>query len=334
MPNFCKNSNILLLIVFVALMAVLVELIQNTVFSVNTTALITIYLFWMSLTCAGFLCFSSRVWKGRQAAISKMQWLVLFIACLALFSVMELIIQYYFYKTIDLNRFFRYFLIAIIVLFVVFRGFSLFDVFKIRAQAETVSHLQALQARIEPHFLFNSLNTIAELTHIDSKQAEEAIQSLSSLIRNSLNDESLTHSLDDEIQFCKQYIHLEKWRLGDRLQVVWDIQVDNLEKIMIPKLLIQPLIENAIVHGIAPLENGGSLLIKMSQNKKMLNVVVENKYLENTMESNVFEKGRKDGLGIALKNIKERLFVLYDDNHAYNVRRTNGLFTVSLELPY
>ena len=214
--------------------------------------------------------------------------------------------------------------------------FSLFDVFRARAQAETNSRIQALQARIEPHFLFNSLNTIAELTHQNPKHAEEAIQSLSSLIRSNLNDESFTHSLEDEIQFCKQYLQLEKWRLGERLKVVWDVQVEDAQtrKSMVPKVLIQPLIENAIIHGIAPNEDGGKLMIKMSKKKNMLKVTVKNtdKSIEGEKNATFNSRGT-EGLGIALKNIKERLFVLYDDNHKYNVKRSNGVFAVSLELP-
>jgi len=332
MPNFCKNSNVLLLIVFVTLAALLIELLQNNVLNLNDVALSAIYLLWISLSCAGFLCISSRFLQRSDKQFSQTaQWVVFFCGCMILFAIMELFIQYYFYEIIDVGRFFRFFLIAVIVLFIVFRIFSLLDVFRIRAQAETNSRLQSLQARIEPHFLFNSLNTIAELTHFDAQQAEEAIQSLSSLIRNSLNNESVTHSLEDEIQFCQQYLQLEKWRLGDRLNVIWDVQVENAEQIVIPKVLIQPLLENAIVHGIAPIENGGELLIKMSKNKKMLKVVVENAWIENMPNDN--HKTSTEGLGIALNNIKERLFVLYDDNHKYNVKRSNGLFTVSLELP-
>ena len=331
MPNFCKNSNVLMLIVFVVLAALLIELVENTDVSIDGLALKVSYLLWISLICAGFLCFFSRFLVAkRETSYSIFQWVFLFLGCLVLFCTMELIVQSHFYNAIDWNRFVRFLLIATIMLFIAFRMFSLFDVFRIRAQAETNSRIEALQARIEPHFLFNSLNTIAELTHQDPKQAEEAIQSLSSLIRNSLNDESFIHSLEDEIQFCKQYLQLEKWRLGERLKVVWNVQVADPGQIMIPKVLIQPLIENAIIHGIAPNVKGGKLAIKMSKRKNMLKVIVQNKWHENNEEGNAKEA---EGLGIALNNIKERLFVLYDDNHKYKVKRSNGLFTVSIELP-
>ena len=146
-----------MLIVLVILVALLIELVENTVVSIDSLALKASYLLWVSLICAGFLCVYSRFLTAMYKTLNSiLQWGLLFSGCLMLFCTMELIIQYYFYGTIDWNRFIRFFLIVIIVLIVVFRVFSLFDVFRVRAQAETNSRIQALQARIEPHFLFNS----------------------------------------------------------------------------------------------------------------------------------------------------------------------------------
>lgn len=323
----------------VPLAALFVELLKNDRFAWDAWSLTAVYLMWISLCCAGFLCIMSRyfgAWLSKAG--HSVYWMTLALVCFIIFVLVELVIQLYFYHHFDSARFMRLSLIAFIVVVVLFRLFSLLGVLKQRAQAETSSRLQSLQSRIEPHFLFNSLNTIAELAHVNSQHAEDAIQSLSSLIRNSLNDNVAMHSLADEIVLCQQYARLEQWRLGERLTISWDIKVPPLDqqKIKLPKLLLQPLIENAVVHGVAPAEQGGTITIHVSQQKKKLKIELENSLVPHLSQStNETKEGGSPsaGLGMALPNIKERLFVLYDDQHRFITRNQHDHFHVLIELP-
>ena len=117
--------------------------------------------------------------------------------------------------------------------------------------------LQALQARIRPHFLFNSMNTIASLTHDQPDLAEQAIENLSDLFRASLAAEA-SISLQQELELTRSYIDLESLRLGERLEVNWHLP-EREPSLNLPALTLQPLVENAIYHGIEPLSSGGSI---------------------------------------------------------------------------
>ncbi len=138
---------------------------------------------------------------------------------------------------------------------VVLRYFYLQQQLSNREQVELQSRIQALQSRIRPHFLFNSMNSIASLIDIDPKAAEKMVVDLSQLFRASLS-EATSVPLSQEIQLCEQFISIEQMRLGDRLSVEWHVDVDA-DSIAIPSLLLQPLIENAIYHGVQPLPEGG-----------------------------------------------------------------------------
>src|SRR5690606_15741716 len=120
---------------------------------------------------------------------------------------------------------------------------------RLRQKAELEARIQALQSRIRPHFLFNSMNSIASLIGIDPQAAEAAVEDLSGLFRASLGQSSAEVSLDDEFELCRRYLRMEQLRLGERLRVRWDVDAVPTT-LPIPALSLQPLLENAIYHGI------------------------------------------------------------------------------------
>ncbi len=173
------------------------------------------------------------------------------------------------------------------------------------SQQKKVVHnaqLDSLQAHIRPHFLFNSMNIIASLIQVNPAKAEQAVEDLSDLFRSSLQENNSVTSLDQEIHLSKSYLRIEQNRLGHRLQTVW--HMGPLPKgLKIPAFTIQPLVENAVYHGIQPLEQGGlvEISISVSQNKVQISV-------ENPMPlTGVISRGNQ----IALKNIRSRLTMLY-----------------------
>lgn len=195
-----------------------------------------------------------------------------------------------------------------------------------REMIKTESHarLQALQARIRPHFLFNSLNTIASLTHDEPDRAERAIESLADLFRASLSPQTQI-SLRDEIDLTREYINLESLRLGDRLSVHWDIQAD-LDALTMPALMLQPLVENAIYHGIETSQPGGKVTILLHQQESLKIQIT------NPVEANG-KVQQREGNRMALDNIRERLFLSYQGQAKFEQVIENELYKVEINIP-
>ncbi len=214
--------------------------------------------------------------------------------------------------------------VSLLVSLLVLRFFALLSVLDRRSKAEAESRILALQSRIQPHFLFNSLNTISELTVVDPSKAEKAIGSLSMLFRAGLENQRNNHSLERELVLSKRYIELEKLRYGDRLTVDWTIEVNDAEQMKVPKLIVQPLLENAIVHGE---QHDGTIniLVDVRESRNHLSFRLEN--------AKSISESSRTGHGIALDNIRERLLVLYDDQHTFQVKSSDDLFVVLMRIP-
>ncbi len=207
---------------------------------------------------------------------------------------------------------------------VVLRYFYLQQQLHNREQAELKSRIQALQSRIRPHFLFNSMNSIASLIDIDPKAAEKMVVDLSQLFRASLSD-SVFVPLEDEIALCKQFISIEQTRLGDRLNVEW--RVDVPEGVQLPSLLLQPLIENGIYHGVQPLPDGGIVSVDIHIENDKVSIQVKNPYSETHMKDRVSHNG------IALDNIRYRLEAHYGEEASLNCTQKKEEFFVTIEYP-
>lgn len=188
------------------------------------------------------------------------------------------------------------------------------------AQAE--ARLAALNARIRPHFLFNSLNAVLSLIRARPQQAEAALESLSDLFRAAMRDPGELVSLADEIDLGRQYLELEKLRLGERLHVDWQLVGVPMD-LPIPPLMLQPLLENAVYHGIEPSPEGGAVTVAIRQVGEELRIVISN--------PTAGQLPHAAGNQMALANIRERLALYYDlearleteaGDHRYDVRIT------------
>lgn len=188
------------------------------------------------------------------------------------------------------------------------------------------ARLQMLQARIRPHFLFNTINAVLAIVRTQPKQAETALEDMADLFRMAMSETQNLVPLRKEIQLCKQYLALEQLRMGDRLQVEWDM-ADEVGDALIPPLLLQPLLENAVYHGIEPLAQGGSIHIELSRSENNLLLRVHNPYTAN-------KTAPHPGNQIALQNIRERLALLFDIEASYDVKRGEDFYHVEITLPY
>jgi two-component system sensor histidine kinase AlgZ len=171
--------------------------------------------------------------------------------------------------------------------------------------SEADSRYLALQARIRPHFLFNSLNSISSLILTQPEKAEELVTDLADLFRASLDERTLLVPLADEIELVKGYLRIEEARLGDKLLVEWDIP-EEVRGALIPRLTIQPLVENAVYHGISRLRAPGLLLVRARRVAEVLVVEVENPLPPDDVPM-------KKGTGVAVNNIAQRIKLIYGD---------------------
>ena len=212
---------------------------------------------------------------------------------------------------------------SVIICLALMRYFYIQDQWHKQIKKLSEAKLMALQARIKPHFLFNSLNSIASLISIDSEKAEIAISDFSDLMRRTFSHKDKYIPISEELQWVKQYLAIEKLRLDTRLQYKIECEPELLTH-KIPVLCVQPLVENAIIHGIQPLENGGSININILKNETKLLINIQNPYVEyNNDYSN----------GMALKNIKERIALHYGSKASMLINKNNNTYIITLGIP-
>ena len=213
-------------------------------------------------------------------------------------------------------------------LLAMFAGALVLVYFELRARAffpaQSEARLAALNARIRPHFLFNSLNAVLSLIRARPQEAEAALESLSDLFRAAMRDPGELVSLADEIALARQYLELEHLRLGERLAVDWEIG-PVLMTIPIPPLMLQPLLENAVYHGIEPAPAGGTVRIAIAQRSDALQIVIANPTAGRVQHA--------AGNQIALANIRERLALYYDLEAQLEIKQGENLYEVRISLP-
>ena len=194
--------------------------------------------------------------------------------------------------------------------------------------SELNARIQAMQARIHPHFLFNSMNSVVSLIAIDPEKAENMLINLSRLFRASFQELKLV-SLAEEIDLCQQYLSIEKMRLGERLNVEWNIQATPIElkRVTIPLLTLQPLLENSIFHGVEKILQPStiSVLVEILQNQ--VSIVITNPYSHDTIKS-------RQGNGIAIDNVKQRLKAYYGPTVKFQIYGGASLYTTVVSYHY
>ncbi len=215
--------------------------------------------------------------------------------------------------------------IAAIVSAIALRFIFLHEQHKKIAAAETSARFQALQARIRPHFLFNSMNTIAALIRSQPKHAENAIEDLAELFRLSLADTRALVSLREEIESVDRYLRIEKLRLGSRLGVEMDLGEVPMDT-LIPPLSLQPLVENAVYHGIEPLPAGGIIHITAQCIDNTVRITIVNPRVDE-------DPARHRGNQIALTNIRERLVFAFGPRERLVFTKEADRVVVSLSIP-
>ena len=192
------------------------------------------------------------------------------------------------------------------------------------------ARLQALQARIRPHFLFNSLNAVLALVRSDPRRAERTLEDLADLFRALVSDGRSLVRLADEISLLERYAAIEQLRLGERLRMSWDLDQAPVDALL-PPLVLQPLLENAVYHGVEPGTGIGDVLVRIERKGDRVHMLVEN-------PAHLQDAGGKasvrTGNHMALDNIRERLMLFFDAEARLETRSEGGRHRVEIEFPY
>jgi len=335
-PNLCDVSAVFLLILMVELLSLLLALAHTELAGFwERLALISLFAQWLGLVNASLLCLLKN-WLNRQTVIIcalssfiLMLLATLFFSGLAVYMSAELGLSVSDNEPAIIYFFLRNLAISSIIYAVVLRYFYVQHQWRANLEAQSLAQLQALKARIRPHFLFNSMNTIASLVHIDASKAEKAVEDLSDLFRASLQEET-NHTLQDELDLVSSYLDIEHLRLDQRLAIEW--QLDNAAMEIsttteVPSLCLQPLVENAIYHGVEPLAEGGKIKISAQLDNNRLCLSVSNPVAEHS------EMSRHKGNHMAQANIKARLQLMYGNEADFTINAEPDLYTVSIGIP-
>ncbi len=216
--------------------------------------------------------------------------------------------------------------IALVTLFVAGFTVAYFDL-RSRALAPAIAEarIQALQARIRPHFLYNSINAVLSLIRSEPRRAEEALEDLADLFRVLMADNRTLAPLAAEVELTRQYLAIESLRLGERLRVTWKTETMPGDA-LVPPLLLQPLVENAVYHGIEPSAGGGEIEIEVAASGRQVVMTLTNPLPGATRST--------AGNRMAIANIRERLQLHYDAEASMHSEVRDGIYRVTIRVPY
>ena len=335
LPDFCSVRMVFIVVLIAELLAIVLTLVEDEflIDGIAALALKSLFIQWVALVSIAVLCFA-RPYLGKKPDVQAAT--ISYLLVLAVTLLITEVSWSFGNNSPVLGNLIpgthtaflvRTMGITAIVSALALRYFFVQHQLRRNIESEAEARIQALQARIRPHFLFNCMNIIASLTRTQPRLAEEAIEDLSDLFRGSLSDAKKFSTLEEEISLCHRYLRIEGHRLGSRLQVNWNI--DELPvRAPMPALTLQPLLENAIYHGIEPSNEGGVINIsgKFSGNKIILQI-----------DNPLLPAGhitRHEGNQMALENTRQRINAFYNGEGKLEVHNINNRYQVELTLPY
>ena len=332
LPDFCAAGTVLIVVLVAELVAIVLTLAAHEpqgrfLLELSKTSL---FVLWLALLGTGVMC----VLRGRLESAGKtrafvISFLVLQLLCLALSEISWQLMHLFGQSSIIADTHFtfivRTFAISSIVIALAMRYLYVSSEWRRSIVIEAQSRISALQALIRPHFLFNSMNTIASLTRSNPAQAEEAVEDLSDLLRATMSSAKDQSPLKQELEIAAIYQRIEKLRLGDRLNVRWDVG-DLPMRARIPHLTIQPLLENAIYHGIELLPDGGDVVVSGKRDGDSLEI---------TMTNPIAAGKERDKIGnkMAMANIRQRFDLAYGNRGSVTVDDSDDRYAVTLRFP-
>ncbi|WP_317932405.1 sensor histidine kinase [Halioxenophilus sp. WMMB6] len=318
-PDLCSLQAVLFQVLGTALLALVVTLMQAPLTAFDWPALgqISMLMLWITLSAAAVLC-KCRLWLG-----ARPPWLagaLSYLLVLTLAFGYTLAGQWLFWRDVHWSSLIKVLFIAAILGGVVLRYMYLQQQLIQQQQASNQAQINALQARIRPHFLFNSLNAVVSLIGFDPERAERVVLDLCDLFRAAIAEPALV-SLARELKLARQYLEIEELRLARRLRVEWQLTGD-LESCLIPSMTLQPILENAVYHGIEPRPEGGEIQVIAEVGESRVNVTVVNPLPEQAVA--------RPGNGIAQANIRARLQAHFGNQITFSAGPDHDRYRVHL----
>ena len=333
LPDFCAAGSVFIVVLIAELIAILLTLAGRYgtgVFMIELYKTSFFVLWFAILGCAIMCLFREQFESAGKTGAFVLSFIVLELLSITLSEIAyQLSTVFPEFISIDgshLEFLVRTFAISSIVIALAMRYLYISSEWRRSIVLEAQARISALQALIRPHFLFNSMNTIASLTRTDPRQAEEAVEDLSDLLRANLGGSGDRTSLKEELEVAAIYQRIEKLRLGDRLNVQWDVSGLPM-RALIPSLTIQPLLENAIYHGIELLPDGGEVTVNGNRDGKYLVITMSNPLPAD-------QTGSKHGNKMALANIRQRFELAYHSRASVDVADDTTSYTVRLRFPH
>ncbi|MDT8321608.1 MAG: histidine kinase [Xanthomonadales bacterium] len=328
-PSFCDWRLLLAVMVITEVSVVLVGIGHGRFPGWQWLATVTLYAQWMALFCAAGLCVSSG-WTSRLSA--RGAWFGSWIFSLVLATVFSLAVWTAGQKLLPgrieggaLGFVFSSVFAVALVGVVFFRYLLIRARWRSELMAQAEARVQALQARIRPHFLFNSLNTVASLIPDDPKNAEAAILDLADIFRGSMRRTDRQIPLVDELQLARQYLAMEKRRLGERLEIDWRVDELPPHASVLP-LMLQPLLENALAHGVQCRAEGGKIVVYGRAEGDQVVITIANPLAPEGVATG--------GNGMAVDNIRERLALAFGARASLWTNQDREQFYAVLSFPH
>jgi len=332
LPDFCHVRTVFLLVISAELFAFLLVLSHGPPFHWDHLGTLSLMIQLITLTSALLLCISRKWLEHRPPIQAGLLSYIIVIVVTSLVSILASMLDNWMQTGLvlfaaPLAVTGRDITISAIVSAALLRLLYLQHQQRLHIEANAEARVQALLARMHPHFLFNSLNSIAALLRKQPDRAEHALVDLSDLLRVSLSNSGATRSLQQEIQLAQHYLDIEALRLGDRLQVQWNWG-DELDMNMpLPALSLQPLLENAVYHGIEGLQEGGLISVKGDLRGSDLVLSVDNPLPPASAPA------QHHGNQMAIANIRERLQLVYGSGASLNMELSDGSCHIELVVP-
>lgn len=338
LPDFCAPGNVLAVVLISELVAMLLTLAR---FGLGEDfwpdlARTSLFLLWVGLGTAALLCAARPRLTEMDARRGSLVALAVILAVTAVVTEAAWWLAATAGRLLGLGSaglgtghwsfLLRNLFVAAIAGGLALRYFYVSQQWKRNVEAEASARVRALQARIRPHFLFNSMNTIASLTRSDPALAEEAVMDLAEMFRVSLRETRDRIPLAEELEIARTYARIEGLRLGERLHIAWDMADDLPGQATVPALVLQPLVENAVYHGVEPLAGGGTVSVRGRRQGRFVEIAVENPV-------GPARRAGGGGSGIGLDNVRQRLDLTFPGEGVLDCREADGRFTAVLRFP-
>ena len=332
LPDFCAAGTVLVILLVAELVAIVLTLASHTMPGTFLTELakMSMYVLWLALLGTALLC-RIRPWveKLGKTQAFVVSFVLLVVLCLLVGEATFRVSRYFDALSLISDNHTGFLLrsigVSTIVIALAMRYMYVSSEWRRSIVLEAQARISALQALIRPHFLFNSMNTIASLTRSDPRRAEEAVEDLADLLRANLGSQKNRTTLKEELEVAAIYQRIEKLRLGERLNVRWNVQELPM-RALIPSLTIQPLLENAIYHGIELLPDGGEVAVTGKRVGEQLHIEISNPVAAGESRKNAGNK-------MALANIRQRFELAYGAGATVTVDESSDRYRVQLEFP-